>query len=404
MSKFRRQLMMASMVEPVPPTPPLPYDAEVEFLQSSGTQYIDTGIYVNGATTEFRMKYNGFGGCYFACGCRTAYDSKAFVFSNGGSNTTTYNKYFLNYSDGYDANVTCPNDTNVHELIMNNSVSVDGTTIKTFASSNFTTDRTLWIFGSNNADAAKYGVMRIYSCQIYQNGTLVRDMIPVRVGTTGYMYDRVSGQLFGNGGSGSLIVGADKNTPLIYDAQVEYLESDGNAYIDTGVSVKSTVQFEAKIEKISSFTSNGAFFGGRVANNNNSLVVFGDVGANRITWRFGNRTINASTFPVGEFMLLNLQDNKTLSVNGTNYSSTAATFTTVYNFVLFAMNDAGVIGSSTIGLRIKYIKLYDGESLVRDYIPVRKNGVGYMYDKMSGQLYGNARNTGAFTYGNDITT
>ena len=41
MSKFRRQLMMASMSEPVPP---LPYDAEVEWLYMPYGSYINTGL------------------------------------------------------------------------------------------------------------------------------------------------------------------------------------------------------------------------------------------------------------------------------------------------------------------------------------------------------------------------
>ena len=43
------------------------------------------------------------------------------------------------------------------------------------------------------------------------NGVVLADMIPVRVGSVGYMYDRVSGQLFGNDGTGDFIVGPDKN-------------------------------------------------------------------------------------------------------------------------------------------------------------------------------------------------
>jgi hypothetical protein len=33
-------------------------------------------------------------------------------------------------------------------------------------------------------------------------------------------------------------------------------------------------------------------------------------------------------------------------------------------------------------------------------VPVKDNGVGYMYDKVSGQLFGNA-GTGSFILGND---
>lgn len=40
---------------------------------------------------------------------------------------------------------------------------------------------------------------------------MVRDFIPVRVGQVGYLYDRVSGQLFGKYGTGDFIVGPDKN-------------------------------------------------------------------------------------------------------------------------------------------------------------------------------------------------
>jgi hypothetical protein len=35
------------------------------------------------------------------------------------------------------------------------------------------------------------------------------DLLPVRCGTVGYMYDRVSGTLFGNDGTGGFVVGAD---------------------------------------------------------------------------------------------------------------------------------------------------------------------------------------------------
>lgn len=38
--------------------------------------------------------------------------------------------------------------------------------------------------------------------------------------------------------------------------------------------------------------------------------------------------------------------------------------------------------------------------LIQDLIPVRKDGLGYMYDSVSGQLFRN-QGTGAFLYGPD---
>ena len=46
-------------------------------------------------------------------------------------------------------------------------------------------------------------------------------------------------------------------------------------------------------------------------------------------------------------------------------------------------------------------KLIIDEEVVRDMIPVRKGNIGYMYDKVSGQLFGNS-GTGSFTLGPDI--
>jgi hypothetical protein len=52
--------------------------------------------------------------------------------------------------------------------------------------------------------------MRVERFKITENNYLLYDFIPVRIGTTGYMYDKVSGQLFGNAGTGSFILGPDK--------------------------------------------------------------------------------------------------------------------------------------------------------------------------------------------------
>ena len=51
---------------------------------------------------------------------------------------------------------------------------------------------------------------KVYSSKLRVGNITVRDLIPVRKGTTGYMYDKVSGQLFCNAGKGAFILGPDK--------------------------------------------------------------------------------------------------------------------------------------------------------------------------------------------------
>ena len=51
--------------------------------------------------------------------------------------------------------------------------------------------------------------LKMYMSSIVLNDVCVRNFIPVRVGNVGYMYDKVSGQLFGNSGTGNFILGPD---------------------------------------------------------------------------------------------------------------------------------------------------------------------------------------------------
>lgn len=208
MSKFRRQLMAASISEPVPPTPPLPYDAEVEYLEASGAQYIDSGINADSdlaiffkfALTSTEINQN--------MGVLKV-DGSTYTrhhFSVAGSTTKIY--YWLNTSQFLNKNV----DTNAHTLGYNGTtrkVLYDGTSYNA-PSGSWDTELNYWIFARNsNGAAITYTKMKIYFFQMNKNGSQVRDFIPVRKDGVGYLYDKVSGQLFGNLGSGSFTYGND---------------------------------------------------------------------------------------------------------------------------------------------------------------------------------------------------
>ena len=61
------------------------------------------------------------------------------------------------------------------------------------------------LFAAINGYGPAYG--KIYYIKFFENGVLIRDYIPVKVNGVGYMYDKVSGQLFGNSGTGTFIMG-----------------------------------------------------------------------------------------------------------------------------------------------------------------------------------------------------
>ena len=184
----------------------LPYDAEVEYLESSGTQYIDTGICATNTTrAELGLRIiriiirTGIFGTFEA--------PKSFYIYNSseGYLQTGFGQYT---AQGYNGN-----NTQYFDILFDNfSVYRNGVKIISFTPMVFTNTVSLVLFSMNRANSTLYSgcPIELYYCKLFKDDILVRDFIPVRVGTTGYMYDKVSGQLFGNAGTGDFILGPDK--------------------------------------------------------------------------------------------------------------------------------------------------------------------------------------------------
>ena len=83
----------------------------------------------------------------------------------------------------------------------------------------------IFLFGFNyngNGTLWRGSVVRIYSCKIVDNGVLVRDFVPVRVGMEGAMMDRLTRKIYRNQGTGAFKIGADKKeTTLMCNSYVK---------------------------------------------------------------------------------------------------------------------------------------------------------------------------------------
>ena len=203
-------------------TPVLPYDAEIEFLQSSGTQYINTSISPSTSfeceiKAEFTQNQAGFDtllGSYtstseygVALAIRATYEANAgyIQFGANGSGTSLIVSSIQTLG------------LHTYKTSLKNStlkVDVDGTVnSRTWGTGQSPSSLPMYMFARNKGGGTigNYSKAKVYYCKIWNGGNLVFDAIPVRVGSTGYMYDRVSGQLFGNLGSGSFTLGNDKS-------------------------------------------------------------------------------------------------------------------------------------------------------------------------------------------------
>lgn len=173
----------------------LPYDAEVEYLESTGTQWIDTGFDPSSKqvkiTLDFQIVntgYNQFNWC-------TGFQATAPMV---GAYADTSSDVFYNARYTYSQNA----DKYAKTKAVYNGIHPDTNGAGT-----------LLIFARralNGSVPNPGGSKRIFGLSIIYSGILVMDMIPVRVRTVGYMYDRVSGQLFGNQGTGAFTYGHDK--------------------------------------------------------------------------------------------------------------------------------------------------------------------------------------------------
>jgi hypothetical protein len=176
------------------------YDAEVEYLESTGGQLISSGVnYDNGAVNielDVEILPNSTTG-------------NSAVFGVGSS----AGQWFGKSGQVYGCGATGSNsDINIGTriiagLVFGNGIrlTINGNYIGSRGSGVAT--RNFWLFraGSNNAAPTMLYYTKIRDA----NNVMVRDFIPVRVGQVGYMYDKISGRLFGNAGSGNFIVGPD---------------------------------------------------------------------------------------------------------------------------------------------------------------------------------------------------
>ena len=180
----------------------VPYDAQIAYLESTGTQLIDTGIRGAGSgylATTFQPLNVGSSSTYwryFGASNGTTKTDRTIAYNSGGRTI---------FEDGYNQVVLGTSRGDVYTIQKTGYNVPSGSTIG---------DANFQIFGYNGT--TNIGNVRFYSFSLWNsNDTLVRDYIPVRVGQVGYLYDRVTRKLYGNAGTGSFTLGPDVATPVM---------------------------------------------------------------------------------------------------------------------------------------------------------------------------------------------
>lgn len=177
---------------------------QLEYIQSSGAQYIDTGFKPN-QNTVVRADIA------HVLSSRTCWIFGA----RNGTNDGAFG--FLQYKGVYRADYGTETTnlsgtpTGRFTIEMNkNSVKIDGAVIATASVQTFATNYPMFLFANNNAGvSAGFSTTKIYGCEIYNGDVLMREFIPCRRNSDNAlgMYDTVHGTFYQNAGSGAFIGG-----------------------------------------------------------------------------------------------------------------------------------------------------------------------------------------------------
>lgn len=188
----------------------MPQCSVLEYLEPTGAQYINTGLYPTSETKiEIKVRRNAFSDqCLF--GSRKS-SSSADRFVSFMSTTTNAHCQFYNQSYG----ITVPDYTGVDIVIelSKDGYYYNGELLQAVPQTAFTGGYRLALFALNQAGTPERHISDtwIYYCKIWESGVLIRDYIPVLVGSDLVcLYDKVEKKIYLNRGSGSFAAGPVK--------------------------------------------------------------------------------------------------------------------------------------------------------------------------------------------------
>ena len=358
----------------------------VEYLESTGTQYINTLIKPNQGT-----------GTYVDALC-VGGDSSCNV--DGASNQlmTPHIKSGNNAGYAYRGSWSgisgfLTTDRYIGTLNWNSDGKATLTTVNKSWSTNlsivnFSSSYNLHIFNPNGY--SYNGMFRIYSYKVMQDGELILDFVPaVDNHNTPCMYDLVSQKPFYNSGTGTFTYpySSDELTP------VPYLISNGNQRIDTGYIPKKNSGFWVDAQAL--YEGDRLVMGSGPNSNNNSMTALRVPGTNgSTTGCYWNAWQSFETLGAGRRFVseTNFKNNlkANLYIDGDLVGSkdlTPFTATPTYSVYLFGSNNNGSNNSPWIG-KIYRAKISEGEEIIHDYVPmIDPIGRPCMYDKIDDTIF-----------------
>lgn len=376
---------------------------ELQYIESSGTQYIDTGIKPNQDTqVTARLMLLG--------------STTAYLFGARGDSEDGYNnRYGILYTSDHlfrsDYN-TGNGPSFSPDLKLNVAYTIDkdknvcsmGDFTVTSPEGVFQSPYNMFIGCVNEGGSpAYYASIRIYAFSVAENDELVREYVPC-ISPSGEigLYDLQAGEFFDNAGSGKFMAGSPLNSLPNGYTQIEYIRKNGNAYINTEFipNGDSSLLMEAVVYEDSDWT---AMFGTRSSGSatapSNSTLFISPQGIPRSDY-FGSSITFPASIQYEQKTIVYLDKNK-ISVGIQTETHPDSGDAASYPWFLLDVNTAGSPRQSG-SFDLYFCIIFDGDSVSRYLVPCRDpDGAIGMFDIIN-QLFYQSAGTDPFLAGPDF--
>lgn len=395
-------------------------DCFVEYVQSDGTQYIDTGVKgrcgTSAAMTIQWMRSN-LDASFLSS--RTDTGNTRFILCSNSYD----NKYYVchrTWNDSVNEGVSTYNTSGPDDII--SSITHDGTSVTFTMSVNGTTEvnvtreeealdtgLNMYLFAQNKGGEADLNSsVRCYAVKIWQDDVLVRDFRPCVKDSVAGLYDSVSDTIF-YPAAGTLAPGPVVKLKAKPDHFIQYVEATGTQYIDSEVIGRCNSSMAAHVMWVA--VSDTSFLSSRIDSGATRFVMYGCnrghymahrsyTGSTDNTWSTENKDVqyteNAPDYIKSSIFTNGTAVTYCMDVNGTrkiNQTRTEDGIDTGLNMYVFAQNLGGrAVYYSKV--RCFDLKIWQDDVLVRDFRPCIKDGRAGLYDEVSGYIF--------FAYGGDL--
>ena len=392
------------------------------YLQGDGYQLVDIDYHANFAT-KIVMDYEV---------VNTNYNNKRIFFFGGVDDTFSFgmykyrsSHYFAYGNDSTNFNIKGTSvqlkektryTATLDSASGNMSISSGGKTLYSGTMDadprTRTSDETMKIFsgdGSNN----RYG-FKLYSFAVYDNGELVRDLIPYGRGAVTGLLDKCSGKVYTNSKTGTV-------RPFTIGTDDGYVSSErGSAQcLDTGYTANPQSKVEIDFSLTDADTAKQCVFSTGYGDSTLALYVNA---AKKFAWACQDDTTawdDAATVwhdtgvaadGARRTFAIDVPNGTVALVHGdgtTNYTASIdapPTKNASYSLKLFmdATTHIGTInGINAASVRLYGLKIHDGATLVRNYSPRLVDNVPGIYDAVTG-IFTNSVSSKGLHFGGDL--